>query len=371
MYRRLIRPALFRLPAEWSHAAVLAGLAGLGHAPALARRFCAPIPALPVMVLGHACANPVGLAAGFDKDGRALDGLATLGFGFMEIGTVTPRAQSGNPRPRLFRLPMAEALINRMGFNNDGVDALIPRLARYAHTVPIGINIGQNRDTPAARAIDDYRLAFAAVAPYADYVTVNISSPNTPGLRDWQEPQRAATLLAALKEDQAALRRATGRQVPLAVKIAPDFPGETLDALMTVLAQSACEAVIATNTTVQRPPMNSADPAPEHGGLSGVPLGPLARSIIMRLYKGLPASIPIIGVGGIYDAESAWGHLVAGASAIQIYSGLIYRGPRLIGDIVSGLRARMVALGTDDLARALQVARGNLSSEMQTNPVKF
>lgn len=371
MYRRLIRPALFRLPAEWSHAVTLRSLEGLGRAPALARRLSRPGAALPVTLFGQTFVNPLGLAAGLDKDGRALDAWAAFGFGFIEIGTVTPRAQRGNPRPRLFRLPAAEALINRMGFNNAGVDALVTRLARHVRTVPIGVSIGKNRDTPPARTIDDYRLAFAAVAPYADYVAVNISSPNTPGVRDLQTPQQAGALLCALREDQTAMRQRTGRHVPLAVKIAPDFGIEALDALMAVLTQSGCEAVIATNTTVQRPVMDRACPMTEHGGLSGVPLYPLTRTIIMRLYKGLPATLPIIGVGGINDAESAWGHLVAGARVVQIYSGLIYQGPRLIGDIVAGVRARMAAWGTDDLEEALRAARGNLLSEKETKPVKI
>jgi len=358
---KALRPWLFRLPAETAHHAALVALRVLGAMPGagcLEARF---VPELAVSTMGLSFANPIGLAAGFDKDGRALAGLAALGFGFIEVGTVTPRTQPGNPTPRLFRLPAERALINRLGFNNAGIDALVKRLAAHRHRVPIGVNIGKNRDTPLTRAVDDYRLAFAAVAPYADYVTVNLSSPNTPGLRTLQEPELARQLLGALKEDQRAWARTSGRQVPIAVKIAPDFAPEALDALIGVLQEVACEAVIATNTTLSRPMLAQTRTGLEQGGLSGAPLAPLAQDVISRVFKRLPG-IPIIGVGGIFDAGDAWDRLVAGASLVQIYTGLVYEGPGLVRAIARGLATRVRDSGCLDLASALQEARRNFLS---------
>jgi len=370
MYKTL-RPWLFRLPAETAHQAAIATLQILGALPGAKHLLGGhDVPDLPVSVLGLRFANPLGLAAGFDKDGRALAGLAALGFGFLEVGTVTPRAQPGNPKPRLFRLPSQRALINRLGFNNQGADALIKRLTAHRHSLPIGVNIGKNRDTPFTRAVDDYRLAFAAIAPYADYVTVNLSSPNTPGLRALQEPEVARQLLGALKEDQRAFKKSSGRLVPLAVKIAPDFTPDALDALISVLREISCEAIIATNTTVSRPVSGQARTMHEQGGLSGAPLAPLSRDIIARVFKGLPGT-PIIGAGGIIDAEGAWDHLVAGASLLQIYTGFIYEGPGLLGTIVRGLATRVQETGCDDLGSALQAARRNLSSGIGPNATKF
>ncbi len=367
MYKAL-RPWLFRIPPETAHEAALLGLRALG----LVRRPpAAPgAGALAVTTLGLRFPNPLGLAAGFDKNGYAIRGLAALGFGFLEIGTVTPRAQPGNPRPRLFRLTEQRALINRLGFNNEGADRVVARLRRCRHPVPIGVNIGKNRDTPLHRAVDDYRIGFAALAPYADYVTVNLSSPNTPGLRALQEPETARTLLGALREDQAALTRRIGRRVPIAVKIAPDFAAETLDALLQVLKEVGCDAVIATNTTVSRPGMGHLRTAAEQGGLSGAPLAPRSREIISKVFNALP-EIPIIGAGGIIDAGEAWSHLLAGASLIQIYTGLIYEGPGLVRAILSGLADRVCASGHNDLGKALSAARRNLSSEHGPKTVKF
>lgn len=357
MYRALA-PWLRRLPPEGAHALGLWALRGLG---ALRRESRAAVPELATQVFGHVFANPVGLAAGFDKDGRALAGLAALGFGFLEVGTVTPRPQAGNPKPRLFRLARDRALINRMGFNNQGAAALVSRLAKRPPGVPVGVNIGKNRDTPLARAVDDYRLGFVTVAPVADYVTVNLSSPNTPQLRELQDPARARALLAALKEEQALIWRASGRLVPLAVKIAPDISPEALAGLLPVLREVGCDAVIATNTTLSRAGLRAAPDAVPEGGLSGEPLATRAREIIARVARALP-EIPVIGVGGIHDVDSAWDHLVAGAALIQIYTGLVYEGPGLPGRIVRGLQARVRASGYADLACALQAARGNLSS---------
>ncbi len=367
MYKAL-RPWLFRVPPETAHEAALLALRAYGavrRPPAVAAEG-----SLAVEVLGLRFANPLGLAAGFDKNGQALRGLAALGFGFLEVGTVTPRAQPGNPRPRLFRLPEQRALINRLGFNNAGMDALAARLRAWRPAIPVGVNIGKNRDTPLERAVDDYRLGWAALAPYADYLTVNLSSPNTPGLRSLQEPETARVLLGALREDQAALHRQSGRYVPIAVKIAPDFTPAALDALLAVLAQGLCDAVIATNTTISRPPMGHGPAASEPGGLSGVPLTTLSREIISKVFKALP-NIPVIGVGGINNAEEAWNHLVAGASLLQLYSGLIYEGPGLVPAITAGLAERVRASGQDDLGKALSAARRNLSSGSEPNTVKF
>ncbi|MHB1672267.1 MAG: quinone-dependent dihydroorotate dehydrogenase [Acidiferrobacter sp.] len=366
MYKSL-RPWLFRAPPETAHKAALVTLRALGLFAGDPR---AKAPRLSVTALGLEFNNPLGLAAGFDKNGCAIRGLAALGFGFLEVGTVTPRAQPGNPRPRLFRLPEQRALINRLGFNNDGMDQLAARLRTSRRPVPIGVNIGKNRDTPLPRAVDDYRLGFAALAPYADYITVNLSSPNTPGLRALQEPERARELLGALHEDRAALERRSGRRVPIAVKIAPDFAPETLETLLCVLKEVACDAVIATNTTVERPGMGHLRTAKEQGGLSGAPLGPRAREIISKVFNALP-EIPIIGVGGIVDAAEAWKHLLAGASLLQIYTGLIYEGPGLVHAILAGLGDRIRATGHDDFASALSAARRNLSSGEEPNMVKL
>ncbi len=366
MYKRL-RPWLLRLPPEAAHKMALMTIrlrGALWYPPR------PPEWRLPVTALGLEFPHPLGLAAGFDKDGQALTGLAALGFGFLEVGTVTPRAQPGNPRPRLFRLPAEGALINRMGFNNQGLETLVNRLHGHRHTIPIGVNIGKNRDTPLARAVDDYRLAFAAVVPYADYIAVNLSSPNTPGLRTLQEPETAMALLGALKEDQRTLARSIGRRVPLAVKIAPDFSDEALDALIQVIRATECDAVIATNTTVTRPVAGLSATTKEQGGLSGAPLAPLTKRVISRLFAGL-GGIPIIGVGGIRDAQSAWDHLVAGASLLQIYTGLIYEGPGLLETIIKGLYVHIQETGCDDLACALQAARRNLSSGIEPNTIKF
>ncbi len=366
MYK-VLRPWLLRLPPEAAHTMALMTIRALGVLP---NSRSTPKLRLPVTVLGLKFPHPLGLAAGFDKDGQALAGLAALGFGFLEVGTVTPKAQLGNPRPRLFRLPAHGALINRMGFNNQGLEALVKRLRGHRHTIPIGVNIGKNRDTPLARAVDDYRLGFAAVVPYADYIAVNLSSPNTPGLRTLQEPEAALSLLGALKDDQLAYSRSTGRYVPLAVKIAPDFSTEALDALITVIRTTKCDAVIATNTTVSRPVAGQTPTMMEQGGLSGALLATLSRRVISQLFQGL-GGIPIVGVGGISDAESAWDHLVAGASLLQIYTGLVYEGPGLLRTIIKGLYARIQEAGYDDLACALQAARRNLSSGTEPNAIKF
>ncbi len=292
--------------------------------------------------MGIEFANQVGLAAGLDKDARAVAGLAKLGFGHIEVGTVTPLPQPGNPPPRLFRLPKAEALINRLGFNNAGMAAMAGRLARLREggglgTTRLGINIGKNRDTGLADAQRDYLACMDTLYPYADYLTVNLSSPNTPGLRDLQGVESLRTLLGALKERQAVLASRQGRYVPFAVKLAPDLDAAALAAVAGELLAFAVDGVIATNTTLARPLVDGMRHGHQTGGLSGAPLRAAARRTVAELNEHLQGRLPIIGVGGIMTAADARAMLDAGASLVQVYTGLIYRGPGLVRAI-AGLR---------------------------------
>ena len=326
---------LFRLDAETAHHWTLAALKAaqrlhLLHAPGVS--------AAPRQVMGLSFPNPVGLAAGLDKNGEYIDALAALGFGFIEIGTVTPRPQPGNPRPRLFRLPEAEAIINRMGFNNRGVDYLLEQVARAEYRGVLGINIGKNFDTPVERAADDYLIGLRKVYAAASYVTVNISSPNTANLRQLQEGEALTALLAALKREQADLAQRHGKYVPLAVKIAPDLSPEAVAAIAATLRELRLDAVIATNTTVSREGVAGLPGAGESGGLSGRPLTQRATAVVSQLSAALAGELPIIAVGGILSAEDAAAKLHAGASLVQIYSGLIYRGPALVAEVTAALR---------------------------------
>jgi dihydroorotate dehydrogenase len=282
--------------------------------------------------------NPVGLAAGLDKDGEGIKVWESLGFGFIEIGTVTPRPQSGNPKPRMFRLPKAQALINRMGFNNQGVDYLVAQVQRADFKGVLGINIGKNADTPVERAIDDYLLGLRTVYPWASYVTVNISSPNTPGLRDLQYGEALGQLLAALKEEQQRLADRHGHYVPLAVKIAPDLADADLLTVGQALLRYGMDAVIATNTTFSRASVEHLPHAGEVGGLSGAPLMTRSTEVVRQLAAILDGELPIIAAGGILSGADAAAKIAAGASLVQIYTGLIYRGPVLIREAVEALR---------------------------------
>jgi dihydroorotate dehydrogenase len=336
----LARPYLFSLDPEAAHNLALPSLkraAALG----LTRLLPRPKPD-PRTVMGITFPNPVGLAAGLDKDGAYIDGLAALGFGFIEVGTVTPRAQPGNPQPRMFRLPRAHAIINRMGFNNGGVDAFVANVQAskfYQNKEGVlGLNIGKNADTPIERAADDYLHCLEKVYPYASYVTVNISSPNTKNLRQLQGGSELDALLTRLKDAQRRLADQHMRYVPIAVKIAPDIDSEQVKAIAAALVENDMDAVIATNTTISRAAVNGMPHAEEAGGLSGTPVFEASNAVIRELKKQLGGALPIIGVGGILSGRDAQVKIEAGASLVQLYTGLIYRGPALIRECAAALR---------------------------------
>jgi dihydroorotate dehydrogenase len=328
----LAKPFLFRLDPEKAHNLALNGLR-LFHKLEFPAFFQHAIKSTPQQIMGITFPNPVGLAAGLDKNGEYIDALAALGFGFLEIGTVTPRPQLGNPKPRLFRLPQAEAIINRMGFNNKGIDALIENVKRAKFQGVLGINIGKNFDTPNERAVEDYLHCLQKAYPYASYVAVNISSPNTEGLRELQRENELPALLETLKEQQHRLAQKHQKYLPLAVKIAPDLENGQIAAIADALIKFEIDGVIATNTTVSREGVENLRFGNEAGGLSGRPLRERATKIIRQLDSLLAGKIPIIGVGGIGSAKDAQGKFEAGARLVQIYTGLIYRGPRLIREI--------------------------------------
>ncbi|MBI2312247.1 MAG: quinone-dependent dihydroorotate dehydrogenase [Betaproteobacteria bacterium] len=329
-----LRALLFSLDPETAHRFTLDSLSALR---ALGLTRSGPLPSRPVPVMGLAFPNPVGLAAGLDKNGEYVDALAALGFGFLEIGTVTPRPQPGNPKPRLFRIPEAGAIINRMGFNNDGVDRLVENVQRARYRGVLGINIGKNFDTPIERATDDYLACLRKVYAQASYVTVNISSPNTTDLRQLQEAGELDRLLGALKKEQALLAQQHGRSVPLALKIAPDLEPEQIGAIAGLLRSHRVDAVIATNTTVSRQGVEGLPQAGEAGGLSGAPLRARATEVVKRLSRALAGEVPVIGVGGIMAPDDATEKIEAGASLVQIYTGLIYAGPALVRETVAAL----------------------------------
>lgn len=295
------------------------------------------VSAKPVNVLGLTFDNPVGLAAGLDKNGDCIEAFGAMGFGFVEIGTVTPKPQPGNEKPRLFRLPEKDAIINRMGFNNKGVDYLIERVKQTKFKGTLGINIGKNKSTSEENALDDYLICLDKVYPYADYVTVNISSPNTPGLRKLQYGEALDSLLAGLKERQKTLADASGSYKPLLVKIAPDLSDEEIRSIANSLLNADIDGVIATNTTLDRASVEGLQYANEAGGLSGSVLTSKSLHVTEVLADALEQRMPIIGVGGIDSPVSAKARLRAGASLIQVYSAMIYQGPKLIKDIVDGL----------------------------------
>lgn len=334
MLYSLARAALFRLSPEVAHGVTLRGL-DISRALHLNRLITRRIPDDPVEIMGLRFPNPVGLAAGLDKDGDHIDALGALGFGFIEVGTTTPRPQPGNPQPRVFRAPKAEALINRLGFNNKGVDHLVRQAQRARYPGVLGINIGKNADTPIEGALDDYLHCLNKVHHLADYVTINVSSPNTEGLRDLQGPDALKALLSALKERNAELGASNGRRVPLVVKVAPDLYPDDIEAISGVLLDVAIDGLIATNTTVDRP---EGVPLPdEHGGLSGRPLFGLSTAVLRTFNKYLDGRIPIIGVGGILSGADAAQKIENGARLVQFYTGLIYRGPDLVAECAGAI----------------------------------
>lgn len=331
-----LRPLLFRIDAESAHHLTLQSLQ-LAYRSGLSRLFPQPQPCRTRRVMGLDFPNPAGLAAGLDKNGAYIDALAALGFGFIEVGTVTPRPQPGNPQPRLFRLPQAQGIINRFGFNNDGVDALIENVKQARYRGILGINIGKNFDTPIERATDDYLICLRKVYAHASYVTVNISSPNTKNLRQLQDKEALAGLLAALKQEQASLADTHGRYVPIALKIAPDLQTEQIIEIADLLLAHRMDAVIATNTTLSREGVEGLPNAEQAGGLSGSPVRLKSTAVIKQLSLALGGEIPIIGVGGILRGIDAEEKIKAGASLVQVYSGLVYRGPALVREICRAL----------------------------------
>lgn len=323
----LLRPLLFKLDAEQAHHFTLDGLARayrLGLLQKAAHHTC------PATLMGLSLPNPVGLAAGLDKNGQYIDALAALGFGFIEIGTVTPKAQAGNPKPRLFRVPEHQAVINRMGFNNQGIDAMIQNIEKSRFNGILGINIGKNATTPIENAADDYLICLEKAYTHAGYITVNISSPNTQNLRTLQGGDELNALLSALKNKQAHLAAAHGRYVPLAVKIAPDLNEQQVADIAHAAIQTEIDGIIATNTTIDKSALGHHPLAGEQGGLSGAPVREASNRVLKQLLAELEGKLPVIGVGGILSGADAAAKLHMGAAAVQVYSGLIYRGPALV-----------------------------------------
>ncbi len=328
----LLRPLLFCLEPEHAHHAGMRALE-LAHKLGICRLIAGGATDTPLQLMGLKFPNRVGLAAGLDKNGDHIDALAALGFGFVEVGTVTPRPQPGNPRPRMFRLPEANAIINRLGFNNLGVDYMVANLRRIRFRGVLGVNIGKNFDTPINAAEGDYLLCLERVYAYASYVTINISSPNTKNLRLLQAGVALEKLLGAIVRTRDRLARAHGRRMPLALKIAPDLTDEEIGAIAALLVSHGIDAVIATNTTLSRRGVEGLAHADEAGGLSGAPVFGPSNRVIRLLSRELRGQVPVIGAGGILSGNDAREKLAAGASLVQVYSGLIYRGPQLISDI--------------------------------------
>jgi dihydroorotate dehydrogenase len=336
----LLRPLLFFFDAESAHVFSLKALSFL-NSTGLLKLFVKKRVAAPRTVMGIEFPNAVGLAAGLDKNAQHIDALAQCGFGFIEVGTVTPVAQPGNDKPRLFRLAADHAIINRMGFNNAGVEALVENVKRSESSCVLGINIGKNKVTPLEKAVDDYLACMQQVYRHADYITINISSPNTPGLRELQHGEGLTALLTQLKQKQAELHQQYQRYVPLAVKIAPDLDEEEIRDIAARILSAGIDAVIATNTTNSRPAsLVCKDMASEAGGLSGQPVFELSTEVLRRFVKALDGKIPVIAAGGISSADDAQEKINAGASLVQIYTGFIYAGPKLINDCAKALKVK-------------------------------
>ncbi|HSH54312.1 MAG TPA: quinone-dependent dihydroorotate dehydrogenase [Methylotenera sp.] len=332
----LAKPLLFQMDAEAAHDLTLKTLKLAEKCGALSLYPAAPA-CQPRQVMGLTFPNAVGLAAGLDKNGAVIDGMAALGFGFIEIGTITPRAQPGNPQPRLFRVKEAQGIVNRFGFNNLGVDNLIENVKAAKYRGILGINIGKNFDTPNENAVNDYLICMQKVYAHASYITVNISSPNTKNLRALQEKEALSSLLATLKSEQTKLAEQYGRYVPVALKIAPDLEREQVNEIADLLMEHKVDGVIATNTTLSRDAVKGMKNAEETGGLSGAPVREKSTIVIQQLSQRLQGALPIIGVGGILSGADAVEKIAAGASLVQVYSGLIYKGPKLVRDICKTL----------------------------------
>src|ERR1051326_7669671 len=360
VYRALVRPLLFSLPPETAHELALHSLSLLP--PKLINRVvgrrCAASSLLTATRFDLTFENTVGLAAGFDKNGIALDGLASLGFGFIEAGTVTFHPQPGNPRPRLFRLPQDRALINRAGFNNHGAAAFAKRVEHHRPNCVLGVSIGKSKIAPLDEATEDYLASFELVYNVADYIAVNVSSPNTPQLRELQQAEQLSTLVSALQSRSRELQQLhqRPRPMPLLVKLSPDLSREQLELIVDVLLRLRIDGIIATNTTISRDDLTTDRvrvAALGEGGLSGAPLRAKSTEIIRELYKLTKGQTPIIGVGGIFTAEDAWEKIAAGASLVQLYTGFIYRGPRIAREINEGLERILKREGITNLAAAV------------------
>ncbi len=336
MLYRIARSAIFQLDAEKAHDLAIQNFSRFTGTP-LDFFYRQNVPERPVEVMGITFKNPVGLAAGLDKNGECIDAFGAMGFGFVEVGTVTPRPQSGNDKPRLFRLIPAEGIINRFGFNNLGVDNLVENVKKSTYDGVIGINIGKNKDTPIEKGAEDYLICMEKVYQYAGYIAVNISSPNTPGLRSLQYGAALDDLLAQLKQKQIELAEKHGKYVPLALKIAPDLDDQEIEQVCESLIRNKIDGVIGTNTTLDRTLVEGMDHCDEMGGLSGRPLQNKSTDVIRKMAIALNGALPIIGVGGIDSAMAAREKIQAGAQLVQVYTGFIYHGPRLVKDIVNGL----------------------------------
>ena len=336
MLYRIARSAIFQLDAEKAHDLAIQNFSRFTGTP-LDFFYRQHVPERPVEVMGITFKNPVGLAAGLDKNGECIDAFGAMGFGFIEVGTVTPRPQLGNDKPRLFRLIPAEGIINRFGFNNLGVDKLVENVKKSTYDGIIGINIGKNKDTPIEKGAEDYLICMEKVYQYAGYIAVNISSPNTPGLRSLQYGEALDDLLSQLKQKQIELAELHGKYVPLALKIAPDLDDDEIVQVCESLIRHNIDGVIGTNTTLDRTLVEGMDHCDEMGGLSGRPLQNKSTDVIRKMAIALNGALPIIGVGGIDSAVSAREKIQAGAQLVQVYTGFIYHGPRLVKDIVNGL----------------------------------
>lgn len=336
MFYSAIRKVFFKFDAETIHEMTIKALKNTGTTP-LRALYCQNVPRKPVTVMGIEFPNPIGLAAGLDKNGECIPAFGAMGFGFVEVGTVTPRPQPGNEKPRIFRLPQANAVINRMGFNNKGVDYLVDQVRKAQFKGVLGINIGKNKDTPEENAKDDYIHCMQKVYNFASYITINISSPNTPGLRSLQYGEALNELLSALKTEQTVLAEKYGKYVPIAVKIAPDLTEPEVESIAECLIANNIDGVIATNTTLSREGVEGLEHSEEMGGLSGAPVKEKSTEVIKLLAKALDNKLPIIGVGGISNGADAKEKIEAGAQLVQVYTGFIYQGPDLIKDVVNAL----------------------------------